>query len=368
MDRWCESSPPLPYNAQIMESPQPPLTRRPRGGFLLPWILALVLLPLGACGESGSGTTPSRLILSNVHVTGYPTARGLEVFRDRVAAAPELAGLSIDLQLGGVLGNEKESLEKLGFGGIQLACTSVAPLAEFSDTIGVLTLPYLFRDPDHMWAVLDGPLGEELLATLDGDGFVGLAFYDAGARSFYNRERPIRRLEDLQGLKIRVQKSEIMRQMVEALGASPVSLGFKEVYTNLYTGAIDGAENNLPSYRSERHFEVARYYSYDRHSTIPDVLLINRRTWEGLSPEAQMALRAAARESSQAQRRFWAEVEEEALEAVQEAGVEVYEIEDVEAFQQAVEPLYEEHASRYGSWVERVRAVAPESEATAQEP
>ncbi len=206
--------------------------------------------------------------------------------------------VELDLQLGGVLGNEKEALEKLGFGGIQMACTSVAPLAEFSERIGVLTLPYLFRDVEHMWRVLDGEIGDELLATLQANGLVGLAWYDAGARSFYNRERPVRRLEDLKGLKIRVQKSEIMREMVEALGGSPVSLGFKEVYTNLHTGSLDGAENNVPSYRSERHFEVAKFYSYDRHSTIPDLLTMNLRVWERLSAEEQAALRRAARESS----------------------------------------------------------------------
>ena len=318
---------------------------------LLPLLLTLLLA--GCSGDSG----PSRLILANVHVDGYPTARGLRVFAEAVAAEPKLAGYTVDLQLGGVLGNEKETLEKLSFGGVQLACTSVAPLAEFSEAIGVLTLPYLFRDPDHLWSVLDGPLGDELLATLEPDGFVGLAFYDAGARSFYNRERPIRTLGDLQGLKIRVQKSEIMREMVSALGASPVSLGFKEVYTNLYTGSIDGAENNLPSYRSERHFEVARFYSYDRHSTIPDVLLVRRDLFEQLTDAQRTALRAAAKRSSEAQREFFAETVQEALEAVQAAGSEVNEIDDPIAFQQAVEPLYERFAGRYGDWVERIRAV-----------
>jgi len=323
-------------------------------------LLSTILLSsclLWGCAEPGDGAKPRKLILSNVHAEGYPTARGLEVFVEEVANDPALARLTIDLRLGGVLGNEKEALEKLGFGGIQLTCTSVAPLAEFSNAIGVLTLPYLFRDPDHMWAVLDGPLGDELLASLEADGFVGLAFYDSGARSFYNRERPIERLEDLKGLKIRVQKSEIMRQMVEALGASPVSLGFKEVYTNLFTGNIDGAENNMPSYRSERHFEVARYYSYDRHSSIPDVLLINREIWEGLSRAEQEALRLAGKESSGAQRRFWTEYVNEALATVREAGVEVNEIEDVEAFERAVEPLYAKYAGRYGAWVARIRGV-----------
>ncbi len=318
-------------------------------------------LLLSACGEPASeedGESLQKLILANVHVEGYPTARGLRFFADKVGEDPLLGSrLALDVQLAGVLGNEKEALEKLGFGGIQMACTSVAPLAEFSRTIGVLTLPYLFRDPEHMWRVLDGELGDELLATLEASGLVGLAWYDSGSRSFYNRQRPVRRLEDLAGLKIRVQKSEIMREMVEALGASPVSLGFKDVYTNLHTSAIDGAENNVPSYRSERHFEVAKYYSYDRHSTIPDLLLINATVWKRMLPDEQAALRRAARESSLAQRGYWRDYVEEALAAVREAGSEINQVEDVEAFQRAVEPLYAKYGARYGDLVERIRAV-----------
>ncbi len=327
----------------------PPFVRRSPAPVLA---LALALV-LGCAGEPGGSR---RLILANVHVEGYPTARGLRFFADRVAANPALKRLDLDLQLGGVLGNEKEVLEKLGFGGIHLACTSVAPLAEFSDTVGVLTLPYLFRDPQHMWRVLDGEIGGEILAGLEESGLVGLAWYDAGARSFYNRERPIRTLADLRGLKIRVQKSEIMRRMVAALGASPVSLGFKEVYTNLYTGAIDGAENNLPSYRSERHFEVAKFYSYDRHSMIPDLLMVSRRAWSGLSPEEQAALRQAARESSAAQRGYWQQYVGEARLAVEEAGCRVDEIDDVAAFRAAVEPLYEEYGGVWGDLIARIRA------------
>lgn len=338
---------------------------------LLPYfLLAAVSILLAGCTSSDEAPQNQRVVLSNVHAEGYPTARGLQDFATRVAADPHLGTtLVMDLQLGGVLGNEKETLEKLSFGAVQMACTSVAPLAEFSQTIGVLTLPYLFRDPAHLWAVLEGPIGDELLASLQDSGFVGLAWYDAGARSFYNRKRPIRRLEDLAGLKIRVQKSEIMREMVEALGGSPVSLGFKEVYTNLYTGSLDGAENNLPSFRSERHFEVARFYSTDRHSMIPDVLLIHLGLWNRLSKDQQQALRQAARESATTQRALWSKTVEEALVVVRDAGVEVNEIEGgTGAFQQAVAPLYERHGKGFGDLVERIRAVGQSPPTVAPEP
>jgi tripartite ATP-independent transporter DctP family solute receptor len=319
----------------------------------------LAAIGLGACQAGPAGEAPerrSRFMLANVHVEGYPTARGLQHFADTVGEDPVLhRALEIDLQIGGVLGNEKELLEKLRFGGVQMACVSVAPLTEFSQDIGVLTLPYLFADGEEMWRVLDGPLGRELLASVEDAGFIGLAWYDAGARSFYNRRRPVRTLGDLDGLKIRVQKSEMMRQMVEALGASPVSIGFKDVYTNLLTGNIDGAENNLPSYRSERHFEAARFYSYDRHSMVPDLLLVNADSWRNLSARQQAALRRAAEASTAAQRGYWSDYETAALETLQEAGVEIHEIENLEPFRRAVEPLYERHQARYGDLVQRLR-------------
>lgn len=320
------------------------------------------------CGPSGSGTkgsdsaggapSPERVILANIHVETYPTARGLVFLAGEIAADPILGQrLRVELQLAGVLGNEKEVLEKLGFGAVQMVATSAAPLAEFSDTIGVLTLPYLFRDSEHMWNVLDGEIGREILASLEENGFVGLAFYDAGARSFYNRQRRVRSLADLQGLKIRVQKSEIMREMVAALGATPVAIGFKEVYTNLHTGAIDGAENNLPSYRSERHFEVATYYSFDRHSIIPDLLVVNKKVWDRLSAEEQEALRRLAQASSEKQRGYWQEVVAKVRAEAEAAGIVFDEIDDIEAFQAAVAPLHEKYGARWGDLIERIRAV-----------
>lgn len=321
-------------------------------------IAAAALSGLGwSCAASDPG--PERWVLSNVHIETYPTARGLIDLAERAAGEPSLAGrISLDLQLGGVLGNEKETLEKLRFGAIQMACVSAAPLQEFAPIAGVLALPFLFESTDDLWRTLGGEVGAEIAAGIEEAGFVPLAWYDAGARSFYNRTRPIRTPADLAGLKIRVQRSEMMRDMVEALGGSPVALGFKQVYTSLHTGAIDGAENNLPSYRSERHFEAARYYSLDRHAIVPDVVLASVDAWNSLSPPEQTALRAAAEASAQTQRELWAEYRAEAIEAVTAAGSEINEVEDPEAFRALVEPVYARHAGRYGDLVERIRRAA----------
>ena len=159
--------------------------------------LVLVALALAVTTGCADGDGPSRWVLSHVHPEGYPTARGLEVLAAEVAADPLLARLEVDLQLSGVMGNEKETLEKLRFGALQMACTSAAPLAEFAESVGVLSMPYLFRDAEHMWRTLGGEIGDELERALTTAGFVPLAWYDSGARSFYNRRRPVRRLEDL---------------------------------------------------------------------------------------------------------------------------------------------------------------------------
>jgi tripartite ATP-independent transporter DctP family solute receptor len=318
----------------------------------------LLLVSAVACGPQPT-SGPEQWVLSNVHIETYPTARGLLRFAELVAADPELADrLSIDLQLGGVLGNEKETLEKLSFGGLEMACSSAAPLAEFAPIVGVLSLPFLFDDSEHLWRVLDSDVGGEISSALEVAGFVPLAWYDAGARSFYNRQRPLRSAADLEGLKIRVQRSEVMRDMVSALGGSPVALGFKQVYTSLHTGAIDGAENNLPSYRSERHFEAASFYSLDRHAVIPDVILVARRAWERLSADDQKRLRTAARQSARDQRTLWAEYEELAIREVSAGGAEINEIEDPDELRRLVEPVYAKHAGRYGDLVARVRGMS----------
>lgn len=324
-----------------------------RGGRRLVALAAGVLLAL-SCGGERDG--PERWVLSNVHIETYPTARGLADLAARVGADATLSPrLAIDLQLGGVLGNEKETLEKLRFGAIQMACVSAAPLQEFAPIAGVLALPFLFETVEDLWRALDSEAGAEIEAGIVDAGFMPLAWYDAGARSFYNRERPIRRPEDLRGLKIRVQRSEMMRDMVEALGGSPVALGFKQVYTSLHTGAIDGAENNVPSYRSERHFEAAGYYSLDRHAIVPDVVLVALNRWRELDTPQQEALRAAAEASAGAQREYWAEYRRQAIVSVTKAGSAFNEVDDPSSFRRAVEPVYAKHAAQYGDLVAQIQ-------------
>jgi tripartite ATP-independent transporter DctP family solute receptor len=236
------------------------------------------------------------------------------------------------------LGSERECLELLQIGSLGMTKVSTSVLETFAPTFRLLGLPYLFRDRAHRDAVLDGDVGRRLLLAAEPQRLRGLAFYDAGSRSFYTRKRAIRRPEDLRGLKIRTQESPSAMAMVKALGGSPTPLAWGELYTALQQGVVDGAENNPPSYHLSRHFEVAPFLSLDEHTSVPDVLLISTSVWQRLSAEQRGWLQQAADDSARFQREAWRAAEAEALAAVRAAGVEVVEP-DKAAFAALAAPL-----------------------------
>lgn len=239
------------------------------------------------------------------------------------------------------LGSERELLELLQIGSLDVTKVSGAVLENFVPQTRVFSLPYLFRDKEHYFNVLDGEIGQELLLAGEDYWLRGLTYYDAGQRSFYTQDRPIRTPEDLKGLKIRVQESPMAVSMVRTLGGSPTPISWGELYTALQQGIVDGAENNPPSFQSSRHYEVSNYFSLDEHTAIPDVLLISTQSWSNLSEQQREWIQEAADSSKTFQREIWAEAEEEALETVQEAGVEVIRP-DKEPFQQKAQSIYEE--------------------------
>lgn len=239
------------------------------------------------------------------------------------------------------LGSERELLELLQIGSLDVTKVSGAVLENFVPQTRVFSLPYLFRDKQHYFNVLDGEIGQELLLAGEDYWLRGLTYYDAGQRSFYTQEQPIRTPEDLEGLKIRVQESPMAVNMIRTLGGSPTPISWGELYTALQQGIVDGAENNPPSYQSSRHYEVSNYFSLDEHTAIPDVLLISTETWNDLTDQQQQWIQAAADSSKKYQRKIWAEAEEEALKTVQEAGVEVIRP-DKEPFQEKAQAIYEE--------------------------
>ena len=239
------------------------------------------------------------------------------------------------------LGEEKETIEQTRVGAIDLNRTNVALIGTFVPSMNVLAMPFLFRSIEHQHRVLDGPIGTEILGSFEPYGFVGLTFYDSGARSIYNNVRPVRTLADLKGLRIRVQQSELMSDMIKALGAEPVELPYGQVLTGLSTKLVDGAENNWPSFITTDHYKYAHFYTLTEHTMSPEVLVMSLKAWQSLSPDDQRIFREAALKSSQFMRDKWRDLEEQSRKQAETAGVTVIRDFDRNPFEDAMAPLYE---------------------------
>lgn len=270
----------------------------------------------------------------------YPTSTALKYMG---ALIKEWSNNQIEMKLytGGQLGEEKDTLEMTIFGGIDLNRINMAPLNSVAPETGVLGLPFLFRSTAHMRAVVDGPIGEEILASLEPYGLIGLAYYDSGARSFYNTQRPIVTPADLIGLKIRVQNSALSVAMVEALGANPTPMGFGQVYESLLLGTIDGSENNWPSYESTGHYEAAQHYTLTRHTMMPEVLVMSKHRWQKLSLQDQTLIRRAAKASVPFMRKHWDKRVAMSRIKVLNTDAKVIEDPDLSLFSDAMQPVYE---------------------------
>ena len=240
------------------------------------------------------------------------------------------------------LGTERQCLELLQIGSLDMTKVSVGTLENFAPKMKVLGLPFLFRDRQHSFDVLDGPIGQRLLNDGEQYWLKGLGYYDAGSRSFYTKDRPVNSPDDLKGLKIRVMESVTAVNMVRALGGSPTPISWGELYTALQQGVVDGAENNPPSFYLSRHYEVCKFYTLDEHTVLPDVLLAGTHLWKRLSKEEQGWLKQAVDNSVGYQRKLWAESEEEALTEVRKAGVEIIRP-DKTLFSEDVERIYEKY-------------------------
>ena len=284
----------------------------------------------------------------------YPTVQAARFFASQVSEKSE-GRIEIKVYANGELGDEQSTIEQIRYGGIDFARVSLSSLTGYSGMAGILLLPYLYKDLEHMWNVLDGEIGEEVMDSFDGSGFEPLSWYDAGVRSFYFT-KPVYSLADMQGMNIRVQDVDLMKEMVELLGANPVPAVYSDVYAALEVGTVDGAENNLPSYTAMEHYRVAPYIFLDEHMRVPEMQIISSRTFEKLSEEDQALIKECAEESAQYERtlwkRFWSEAETKALA---EGAYEIYPNEEaMQEFRDAVSPLYEEYASDYEVLLERI--------------
>lgn len=286
-------------------------------GRLTAWILML-------CISLGCSERDAVVVLRLGHSLDqqHPVHQAMVHMQTRLASLSQ-GTMALLIYPGSQLGNERELIELLQIGSLAMTKVSASPLESFVPEMKLFNVPYLFRDRAHLERVLDGDIGQDLLRAPSEAGLRGLAYYDAGARSFYTTERPVRHPEDLDGLKIRVQESATAMNMVSALGGAPTPIAWGELYTALQQGVVDGAENNPPSFHLSGHYEVSKYFTLDEHTSVPDILLISEFVWQGLTETQQGWVIQAAQESAILQRTLWGEATEAALNAVAEAGVEI---------------------------------------------
>ncbi|KEQ07761.1 TRAP transporter substrate-binding protein [Pseudorhizobium pelagicum] len=292
-----------------------------------------------------AGTAMAQTVLrsSDTHPDGYPTVEGVKYFGELLKERTE-GRYEVEVYHSAQLGEEKDTIEQVRSGVLELNRISMAP---FNGTVKesiVPALPYIFRSEEHMHKVMDGAVGDQIKEAFEGAGLVVLAFYDAGSRSFYNRQKPINSVEDMKGLKFRVIQSDIFVDMVAALGANATPMPYGEVYSSIETGVIDGAENNFPSYDTAKHYEVAKYLSLDEHTILPEVFVMNKAAFDKLPPEDQAIFKEAATESVAKQRELWAAKVGESRKIVEAAGVEITNP-DKQGFIDAMAPVYAKHVT-----------------------
>lgn len=300
--------------------------------------LLLAPLLLAGCGDRDGRTRP--LFAADAHPDEYPTVQALHAI-DRILDERTNGEMRLRVYAGGQMGAEKDTLEITVFGGLDVNRVNLAPLNSIVPESIVLALPFLFRSIPHARLAFDSAPGRTILDAMAAHGLVGLCYYDSGARSFYNTKRPVHTPEDLAGLKIRVQNSDIYVAMVQAIGGNPTPIPYGEVYQALVQGVVDGAENNWPSYESSRHFEVATHYSLTRHVLAPEVLVASMRSWDRMSAEERDHLQAAAAESVPIMRAMWDARVEASRSRVLASGVEVVENPDHAAFADRMPPVWE---------------------------
>ena len=319
-------------------------------------VLAAMMIPAFASGSGEQQVTT--LTLSEVHAEGYPTTLADYEFARLVEEATD-GRIKIEVFSGGTLyGEETGAIEALQIGDIAFARVSASPVASYVPALNIIQLPYLYRDGDHMWQVLNGPIGQDMLAQIQesGSGLVGLAYYDAGSRNFYTT-KPVNSVADMKGLKIRLQNNAMMVEMVKLLGGNGVTgIGPNDVYSAIQQGVIDGAENNWPTYESMGDYQVAPYFVLDGHTRVPEVLLASEAVLESLDPADVEIIKECAKQTQAYEIEQWALREQSSEEKVVAEGVVVAELtpEQISEFQALMDPIYAEYGAGYEDLIQEI--------------
>ena len=310
-------------------------------------------------GQAKQKKVPDYVLSYADNQTGnYPTVQAARRFAEQVNKETD-GRIEIRVYPNAELGDEVSTVQQLTFGGIDFCRCSLSNLSDYSEEAIVLQMPYLYADQEHMWRVLDGDIGAQVKQSFRGSGMLALTWFDAGVRNFYTTDREIRSLEDMQGLKIRVQQSALAEDMVEALGAEAVPIVYEAVKDALQTGEIDGAENNWASYEAMEHDEIARNYTVDEHMRVPELMLVSSATWEQLSPEDQATIQRCADAAGLYERELWTAREASAREkCLREGIVEIVLSErEKKRFRDAVSPLYKKYCGDYAELVEKINEI-----------
>lgn len=295
----------------------------------------------------------------DVNPFGHVLLDSAQYFADQVSELSE-GRIKIELYPSGQLGDDNEVYQALQMGAVDLYRGNAASLTDFgSMEVSALALPYIFRDREHFWAVCGGDIGKEILANIQEEEskMVGLFYMDEGARNFFTTEEPITKIEDVKGLKIRVQNSALMLDTISALGANPTPIDYAELYTSLQTGVVDGAENPPASYFSNKFYEVAPYYVIDGHTFSPSVVLMSEITWNKLSDEDKAILTEAGRMTEAFNREAIEAADSQAYKELEAVGVTITTLEDPEKWSSAMDSVYEVHGSEFTELIEKVRSV-----------
>ena len=318
---------------------------------------SLLLFVLFSCKKEE--TTYPLLVLryADNQSDGYPT---VEAARYMAELVKERTGGKIEIRVypDSVLGPENSMVQQMLYGGIDMSRFSLGTLSQYFSELWTLHLPYLYTDSDHMWRVLDGPIGDMYLERMQANGLVGLAWYDAGARSFYTRS-PVTNIESLNNLTIRVLENDMMSRIITLLGANAIQISYGDVYSALQKMRIDGAENNLPSYVSTGHYQAAPYFYQDEHIRLPEMVLMSLNAQEkvaAIDPSFLEIFKECAKESGLYQRRLWQKEEDRAYEHALNFGV-VFTIpseEDLLALRKVMDPLYLELGEMEQDIVQRI--------------
>lgn len=308
-------------------------------------------------GSVSATAVAQELKAADVHPEGYPTVVAVQNMGKKLEAATN-GRIKLKMYPNMALGDEKSMIEQTQAGGIDILRTSLGPMGPVVPEVNVFNMPFVFRNPAHMRAVIDGPIGDEILKKISDSSvnLVGLAWMDGGTRNLYSK-KAVRKPADLGGQKIRMMGNPLFVDTMNAMGGSGVSMGMAELFSSMQTGVVDGAENNEPTYVTQNHFTVAKFYNRTAHLIIPEVLVFSKAKFNKLSAEDQALVRKLAREAQLEQRKLWDEKVADSLAKMKAAGVTIVEDVDQPAFFKATQPVRDKYGAAYADLINRIQAV-----------